>query len=238
MEMQSVDSAGASGFITELYSEAGLAGDSSTKRSNKRGLLTRDKLIQAATECFSEYGYTRTRVSDIVHRAGTAQGNFYRHFTSLDDIFLAVLRPGLEELSGAPRNSSSGTGDLAGLVAANTAYLHVYARHRHILRLLREAAAASPNDGFQSLWLRLRGDYVARTQRWLERLAESGEVVPDGLDLLAESLGCLTEQLAYVHVGLPDQTPRRERIDELGRALGEAWYRMLPRRSGTAESAD
>ncbi|MGO3325451.1 TetR/AcrR family transcriptional regulator [Gordonia sp. (in: high G+C Gram-positive bacteria)] len=217
-----------SGSIVALFSEVGFVEDGPAKRPNRRGQHTREKLIQAAGECFTEYGYTRTRISDVVHRASTAQGNFYRHFNSLDDIFLAVLRPGLEEIAVASRSSSGGAADEKSLIEANTTYLHAYSRHRHILRLLREAAAASPNDGFQALWLRIRGDFVARTHRWLVRLAEGGEIADDGLDLLAESLGCLTEQLAYIHVGLPAQTPRRERIDELGEALGSAWHRLLP----------
>lgn len=224
--MMSTEEKSATDSIVALYSAVGFVDDGPAKRSNRRGQLTREKLVRAATECFSEYGYTRTRISDVVHRASTAQGNFYRHFNSLDDIFLAVLRPGLEELAGA-RSTSGGSTEEQSLIEANTAYLEIYSRHRHILRLLREAAAASPNDGFQALWLRIRGDFVARTHRWLVRLAENGEIAGEDLDLLAESLGCLTEQLAYIHVGLPAQTPRRERIDELGRALGVAWHRLL-----------
>ncbi|MDT0201657.1 TetR/AcrR family transcriptional regulator [Nocardioides sp. AE5] len=227
--MTTSESEVSSSFITELYSDAGLAGESPAKRPNKRGQQTRERLIQAATECFTEYGYTRTRISDVVHRAGTAQGNFYRHFASLDEAFLAVIRTGLEELANASTRRSGHSTDLASLIETNTTYLHTYARHRHILRLLREAAAASPNDGFQSLWLRLRGDFVGRTKRWLVRLREAGTIEDVDLDLLAETLGCLTEQLAYVHVGLPSTTPRLERIDELGKALGEAWYRLIPR---------
>jgi AcrR family transcriptional regulator len=220
---------GDEGLITSIYTDAGLQdGEVQSKRSNKRGELTRERIVQAAVECFSEYGYTRTRISDIVHRAGTAQGNFYRHFSSLDDVFLAALRPGLEELAAASTHRSGHSNDPASLIESNTTYLYTYARHRHTLRLLREAAAASANEGFLQLWLRLRGDFVARTRRWLQRLADAGKIGDTNLDLLAESLGCLTEQMAYVHVGLPAATPRRERIDELGRALGEAWFRLLP----------
>lgn len=216
--------------IDALLSDTGLQGGSPAKRPNKRGQLTKERLLVAATECFSEYGYTRTRISDVVHRAGTAQGNFYRHFNSLDDIFLEVLRPGLEELSTASTRRTGHSTEIDSLIEANTTYLQTYARHRHILRLLREAAASSPNDGFQDLWLRLRGDFVGRTRRWLEHLREGGKVdEAEDLDLLAETLGCLTEQLAYVHVGLPKTTPRPERIDDLGRALGQAWFRLLPR---------
>lgn len=232
--MSTPEPSGPSRLISSIYNDVGLQDeDVPTKRPNKRGQQTRERLLVAATECFAEYGYTRTRISDVVHRAGTAQGNFYRHFSSLDDCFLAVIRPGLEELATAPSSRSGRGGELASLIESNTIYLQTYARHRHILRLLREAAAASPNDGFQDLWLRLRGDFVARTRRWLERLRDAGEIADADLAMVAETIGCLTEQLAYVHVGLPATTPRPERIDQLGRALGQACYNLLPRQSAS-----
>lgn len=216
--------------IDAEFTRAGLVENipASPKRANRRGEQTRDKIVAAATECFTEYGYTRTRISDITHRADTAQGNFYRHFAGLDDVFLAALRPALADLSNSRGRPGRGHGELDSLIEVNTAYLQTYSRHRHMLRLLREAAAASANEGFQQLWLNLRSDYVARTRRWLERLAEAGVVEGRNFELLAETLGCMTEQLAYVHIGLPSSTPKRERIDELGKILGEVWYQSLP----------
>lgn len=216
--------------IDEEYTRAGLLETvaPSPKRANRRGELTRDKIVQAATECFTEYGYTRTRISDITHRADTAQGNFYRHFTGLDEVFLAALRPALADLAHSRGRPDRAHGELRSLIDVNTTYLQTYARHRHMLRLLREAAAASANEGFQQLWLNMRSDYVGRTERWLRRLADSDVIESGDYGLLAETLGCMTEQLAYVHIGLPTNTPRRERIDELGRILGEVWFKLLP----------
>ncbi|NMO04830.1 TetR/AcrR family transcriptional regulator [Gordonia sp. TBRC 11910] len=216
--------------IDAAYTAAGLLDKASTptKRANKRGEQTHDKLVKAAVDCFTEYGYTRTRISDITHRANTAQGNFYRHFTGLDDIFLAALRPSLQELASARLRPDHAHGELESLIEVNTTYLQAYARSRHMLRLLREAAAASENKGFQQLWLNLRGDFVRRTEHWLDRLEAQGVIEPCNHNLIAETLGCATEQMAYIHVGLPTSTPRRERLEELGTALGELWYRALP----------
>ncbi|WLP88532.1 TetR/AcrR family transcriptional regulator [Gordonia sp. NB41Y] len=216
--------------IDAAYSAAGLLEHTTTptKRANKRGEQTRDRLVKAATECFTEYGYTRTRISDITHRADISQGNFYRHFVGLDDIFLTALRPALQELAEARLRPDRAHGELQSLIEVNTTYLQSYARNRNMLRLLREAAAASENRGFQQLWLNLRGDFVRRTQRWLDRLVSSGTIDSCDTDLLAETLGCATEQMAYIHVGLPASTPRRERIEALGTVLGELWYRALP----------
>lgn len=207
------------------------------KRPNRRGELTRERIIQAATECFTEYGFTRTRISDITHRAGTAQGNFYRHFASIDDVFMAALSPALADLAGATARPTNGSGELESLVAVNVNYLETYTRHRHMLRLLREAAAVNANTGFLKLWLNLRSDYVSRTARWLQRLERNGSLrAGEDIPMLAETLGCMTEQVAYIHIGLPAITPRREEIERLGRALGLAWHRLVPRTEVGAES--
>lgn len=198
------------------------------KRPNRRGQQTRERLVQAAALCFSEYGYTHTRVADIVHHAGTAQGNFYRHFASLDEIFLAALQPALAELVAAPTLAARGGDEQQNLINQHERYLRAYGRNRHLLRVMREAAAVSPNDGFGQLWFRLRAAFVERTRLWLCKLKEQGRIGEADFGLLAEALGSLTEQMAYVHVGLPLVTPRPELIHELATVIGQVWYRSLP----------
>jgi AcrR family transcriptional regulator len=206
-----------------------VAGDAEPKsRGNVRGQRTRAVLVEAAAACFSEYGYQATRIADIVGRAGVSQGNFYRHFESKKDIFLEALRPGLDALLASSRRA--GLEDHDGedaLIAVTVAYLQTYSRHRNILRVMREAAAARA-DGFDELWLRLRGSFVERTQAWLERLHAAGRIGDGDFPMLAEVLGAMVEQVAYVQIGLPERTPRAEEIARIGRSLGEVWHRALP----------
>lgn len=195
---------------------------------NVRGLRTRQELLDAALSCFSEYGYARTRISDIVFRAGVSQGNFYRHFESKDEIFLEALKPSLDELAASTSRGGVGSGvDRATMVALTTAYLISYTRNRHILRVMREAAASSADAGFAELWLRQRASFVERTARWLRRLHGEGRIAETDFDLLADVLGSAIEQTAYVHIGLAGEAPRPERIHALAAAVGEVWYRAL-----------
>jgi AcrR family transcriptional regulator len=192
----------------------------------RRGAATRARLVSAAATVFAECGYSGARISDIVQMAGISQGNFYRHFESKDEVLLAVLDDPLQEL----RRSSSGHHradvGLSDLVSANRAYFSTYARHRHITRVLREAAAVNPK--FQRLWLDMRRGFVERTAAWLERLQAAGTIEPGAnLLLLAETLGSMVEHLAYVHIALAPDLPRVELIDELGRTAGEAWYLVV-----------
>jgi AcrR family transcriptional regulator len=70
---------------------------------------TRDKIIEAALNRFSEKGLHATKVSDIVKEAGVAQGTFYLYFKNKDEIFLAIvekhfsdMKQALEKLSCIP----------------------------------------------------------------------------------------------------------------------------------------
>jgi len=44
----------------------------------------KDKLLQAALECFAELGYDATRVRHIADRAGMSEAALYRHFPSME----------------------------------------------------------------------------------------------------------------------------------------------------------
>jgi AcrR family transcriptional regulator len=196
---------------------------------NARGLRTRQQLVEAAADCFAEYGYTSTRISDIVYRAGVSQGNFYRHFTSKDEIFLEALRPGLDALVDASRRSTPRDRlDLATMEDLTSAYLVSYTRNRHLLRVMREAAAIGSEEGFTELWLRQRAVFVDRTAAWLRRLHGAGLIEETDFALLADVLGSAVEQMAYVHIGLAERAPRPEELQRLARGIAEVWHRSIP----------
>ena len=201
----------------------------------RRGAATRARLVDAAATVFAECGYNAARISDMVRLAGISQGNFYRHFQSKDEILLAVLEGPLEDLR---RAGSLQRGDdvvLSELVAANRAFFSSYARNRHVIRVMREAAATNPE--FARLWLQIRRGFVERTMRWLERLQAAGRLERGAnLELLAETLGSVIEHLSYVQIALQPELPRSERLDELGRVAGEAWYLILTGRERLTKS--
>ena len=51
---------------------------------------TKRRLVSAAVDVFDENGFQKARVSDIVSRAGVAQGTFYLYFKSKEEIFLYI----------------------------------------------------------------------------------------------------------------------------------------------------
>ncbi|MBC7330889.1 MAG: TetR/AcrR family transcriptional regulator [Synergistetes bacterium] len=54
--------------------------------------LTREKILNAALECFAEKGYKETTVDEIAKRANVSKGNIYWHFKSKLEIFREVIK--------------------------------------------------------------------------------------------------------------------------------------------------
>src|SRR5712691_9291292 len=65
----------------------------------------RNAILDAATEVFGSKGFEATRMDDVAHTAGIAKGLLYKHFSSKDALFEALVdrqgRAYAEQLRGA-----------------------------------------------------------------------------------------------------------------------------------------
>lgn len=196
----------------------------------RKGMATREKLLAAARVCFGQHGYSAVRIADIVAEAGISHGLFYRHFQDKDTILLEVLESLNERLR---QTSARSVGEddvlsLERLEARNIQFFADYRRDRLLLRVAREAAAKEDVSNFRRVWLQMRDRFVNRTERWIERLMVSGEIEPvDDVAMVAQGLCSLTEQLAYVQIGLAAEDPDDAFIERLGKSCGLIWYRTL-----------
>ena len=55
------------------------------------GLETRNRILQAAEECFARYGYDSTGVAEICKAAAVSKGALYHHFPSKQAIFVEMF---------------------------------------------------------------------------------------------------------------------------------------------------
>lgn len=62
------------------------------KPVQKRGVQTREKLLEAAKVLFIEKGYYKTNGNEIAARAGLATGTFYSYFNNKKDVLLELVR--------------------------------------------------------------------------------------------------------------------------------------------------
>ena len=56
-----------------------------------KGAATRAFLLQTAAEVFAERGYTETTMAELITRSGLTKGAFYFHFSSKEQLALAVI---------------------------------------------------------------------------------------------------------------------------------------------------
>ncbi len=68
--------------------------------------VRRQELIVAAYELFREKGFEQVSVSDIVKKVGLAQGTFYYHFKTKNELLDAVVDYDMRKEPGGPRERS------------------------------------------------------------------------------------------------------------------------------------
>ncbi len=66
--------------------------------SDDRKAETRSMIFLAARKVFSEKGYYKTQIADIVKESGTSTGSVYAHFKDKQDLFRQIIRETLDSL--------------------------------------------------------------------------------------------------------------------------------------------
>jgi TetR/AcrR family transcriptional regulator, repressor for uid operon len=69
----------------------------SPKVTQQYKIEIREKIIKAAIDAFSKYGFDRTRMDDVAKTADISKGTIYLHFKSKEDLFYAICENNLAE---------------------------------------------------------------------------------------------------------------------------------------------
>jgi AcrR family transcriptional regulator len=110
----------------------------------KKRQYTRDMIIEAAEELFSQHGYHNTQIMDIVKAVGMSAGTFYNYFNDKRDLFEQLTSRNFEDFRARikklrePVNIWDRIDRLAKLHETFTAYFDYIDSHRQqFLILLR-----------------------------------------------------------------------------------------------------
>ena len=189
--------------------------------------------MQAASEVFAEKRYLDTNVSDIVQRAGTAHGTFYRYFNSKEEIFREValeLQRAMLAASGADGTRPHRAGVrrrreeemLWRITRANRRYLDAYRQHAALFAVVEQVATF--NDELRDIRREVRRAFVDRAQRSIERMQSEGLALGDvDARYAASALGSMVDRFAYVWLVLDEPFE----FEEAARTLGLLWTRSL-----------
>jgi AcrR family transcriptional regulator len=90
----------------DLASTATLA-KNPVNRADKRVAKTKNKLMAAALQVFSEYGVDAATIEDITQRADLGKGTFYRHFKDKAEIMACLVEEAIQKLTRDLQNKNS-----------------------------------------------------------------------------------------------------------------------------------
>jgi AcrR family transcriptional regulator/predicted DNA-binding transcriptional regulator AlpA len=138
--------------------------------ASARGEATRRRILEAAVREFSQNGYRRTKVTDIISSLGIATMTFYRYFPNKRQLFLEVVDSIVNDMIEHVETEIAGEADfiIRMLKRAQSFYV-VYSQNQDILQILHgEAAGSDPelSDFAKRIYQRLVRDIVADIEEW------------------------------------------------------------------------
>lgn len=142
------------------------------KPKTRRGLKTREQILNAAEEVFGGHGYAAASIADITSHAGVAQGTFYIYFPSKEAVFKELVREmGIRTRQALSSGIAEAPDRLTAEHAGLRAFLEFVRKHPALYRIVEEAQFVDP-DSYTAYFLSFADAY----QKRLEEAAEKGDI--------------------------------------------------------------
>ena len=122
-----------------------------TRLQREQKQATRERLLRAAEDVFSENAYAATSVEDIIARAGVGRTSFYRHFDSKWAITSALCEQLMPDVWALWKELGQlHDPDEAQIAEWLKRRLALYGRHHVLFAVMKEAVAIEAN-GFDAI---------------------------------------------------------------------------------------
>lgn len=150
--------------------------------------ITRDRLTAAAHDVFVEKGYHRTKVVDIIERAGCGHGTFYDYFKSKDDVLMAILSELIQELVRLGESSRIlmeriAFDDYDAIRILLRGISDIFSRHSDLNNVYIEAALES--TVFSDVFDQFHGTFTSILESKIQQMKDVGKC--EGIDPLVAS---------------------------------------------------
>jgi AcrR family transcriptional regulator len=152
----------------------------------------RDRIIQAAVTVFSEKGYHRATISDVVRRSGLSVGAIYTHFKNKEALFLhscdLISGQGLDEMAVRLAPLTTTAERLRAAVSYYVETIDEFEDAPGQVGLVRAWAEAGEEPGVREMLVRRRERLVGAAQLLIQEGVSRGEL-PASLDVDAIARG-------------------------------------------------
>jgi AcrR family transcriptional regulator len=180
---------------------------------------TRQRILDAATDVFSEKGYHGAAVDDIVKASRTSKGSFYFHFPSKQDIFFSLVDRFIVSLARSAETAiAQEKGALPKVNAALETVFTTFSRHRNLAKILL-VGGIGLGKVFDERLLAIHARLASLIKEHLDEAVVEGSIPPLNTEITAYAwLGAVNEVIVrWLYTGQPD--PLEENLDTLRRLL-------------------
>jgi AcrR family transcriptional regulator len=153
----------------------------------------RAEILDVAARVFAAHGFANTQVQTIANHVGVGNGTVYRYFPTKDQLFLAAVERGLQELTAEmDRVLDSPRDPLELLVEAIRTYLVFFHRRPEMAELFVQERAAFPHH-HRPLYFATQDDdeHACKHLAFFQRLMETGRIRPMPFERLFAVVGDL-----------------------------------------------
>ena len=195
--MASADATPETATDEDLDDEALRAADG--RMPGKRGLATRQRLLDATLGKLEATTYNQLKVIDIARAAGTSPATFYQYFPDVESAILVLAQEATDD--GAFLSDIAASGPWTGKAGYDSAvrlvdgFVDFWGSHLSVLRVV-DLATAQGDDRFRQIRVRLLND-IANSLAQLVRHFQAKGKIPAAIDPMAQA-GVAVSMLAHV----------------------------------------
>lgn len=80
--------------------------------SPERKAQTRNRILKSAADLFTQQGFEKVSINQIMHNAGLTRGAFYQHFQSKSELYCEAIIFGAQQASTARRKEAVDIGEV------------------------------------------------------------------------------------------------------------------------------
>lgn len=193
-----------------------------TERSNKAD--RRGELLRVAREIFAEKGYEATTISEIVARAGVAQGTFYWYFPSKTSLIVTLAEEMESQIEDTLVSTYTASDHLSKMIEQSvTRAFHIMEQYRDVLAIIR--STTSRRIETPSEHARIFTPYYALIANFIRQEQAKGTLNPAinadvTATLIVGTIYYTAEECYVYHSPIPAETFITETAHFVQRALG------------------
>lgn len=165
----------------------------------RRGLATRQKLLDHTERMLQASSYRELKVIDIAREAGTSPATFYQYFPDVEAAILLLAQEAAHDgeqlaeiVTAGPWTGAPGYETSERLVGG---FIRFWGEHSSVLRVV-DLATAQGDDRFRQIRVRLLNEIATSLAQIVRHFISKGKV-PKGVDPMAQA-GVVVSMLAHV----------------------------------------